>query len=226
MRLGNLNTALQKSGWHLRLAMVKIIFILLLPLESLAFKHNTFSLGFGYYSQNIRNKVSQDKTGKTGLLGEANYPVNLKYDFSVYADWFLAPHLSHTFLARKDAAGTTQATITHGSLLIGKNIRFGQGGSGLGGTGLDWYFGPGIIQHTIKGTGGTAELDNGTSTSTFAIPNRSSVSRKVTVNFGTSLSFYSSRLALDLIFENFFSTERRTQSMMLGYSYIFDGGGL
>lgn len=191
---------------------------LLLPSPSYAFKHKTASLGFGYYSQNVLNKTAAKDDGSTGLLGEPSYPLNLKFDYSLTSDLFLAPVLSYTVMPRATPGDSAKVTIAHLVFQFGKN--FGGGGSST----FDWYVGPGLISYEIKGAGGTTVLSNGTTTATFAVPGKNISVRKVTANFGGSINFNQSRIGLDLIVENIMSSKKRTQSMMLSYAYQFGGG--
>ncbi|PIS10767.1 MAG: hypothetical protein COT73_07580 [Bdellovibrio sp. CG10_big_fil_rev_8_21_14_0_10_47_8] len=196
-----------------------IIFLLILPSGAQAFKDGSFSAGMGYYSQNVMNKTSQAEDGSSKFLGEANYPLNLKYDFLISSNWFLAPQLSYTlFFQRKTPGDTAKVNLMHLAFLFGKNF-----GSDLVPS-FDWYIGPGLIQYEIQGAGGTTVMNNGTSTSTFAVPGRKSTIKKITTVLGTSWSSQHVRVGLDLIFENAFSSTKRTQSLMLSCSYVFGGG--
>lgn len=192
-----------------------LVLIFLYPTIGLSFKPSSFGIGVGYFSQNILSKTAQNQTGATGVLGEANYPINLKYDFPLFSDWFWAPQLSYTISPRSTMGSSAKVTLTHLSFLFGKNF----------GSDFDWYFGPGIFQQDIKGTGGTTVLNNGTGFATFAMPGSSSTSKKMTVNLGSSLMLGDSRLGLEFIIESAFSTSERTQSMMFSYSYLFGGSG-
>jgi hypothetical protein len=204
-------------NFSLRIIAAAVITFTALPVFS--FSANTWSLGLGYYSQNFMNKLSKDKSGSTSFLGETNYMANVKYDWPMTMDWFLAPQLGFTPIARKTPGDTAEVTLINIAFLFGQNL------SSMNMT-WDWYFGPGILQQQIKGKGGTTELNNGDSTAIFAVPGRSVTTRKVTTNLGTSWQFGTSRIALDLVFENFLSNNKRTQSLMIGYSYLFGGGYL
>lgn len=197
------------------------IFVVLLAClkstESHAFKNNTFSLGVGYYSENFMGKTSQKPDGSSSLLGEASYPLNIKYDYALSTDWFIAPQLSNTFMPRKSPGNSAKISIMHLFIQIGKNIR-------SSGSEWDLYAGPGYLTQEIVGAGGTTQLNNGTDTATFAVPGNSSTIRKVTVCAGSSISFDHSRFGLDIMFVNFMSNAKRIQNIMLSYSYQFGGG--
>lgn len=192
--------------------------VIMLASSSYAFKNKSISVGIGYLSENFMNKTATKSDGSAGFLGETNYNLNLKYDYSLSSDWFLAPQLSYTPMPRSSPGNTAKVSLLHLVFQIGQNY------SSSGSSGWDWYFGPGILQRQIKGTGGTVQMNNGTGTATFAIPGRSSTVQKVTSNFGSSYNFENSRIGIDLVFESFFSNTKRTQSLMLSYAYQFSGG--
>lgn len=187
---------------------------LITPFSAEAFKDKALSIGAGYYSQNILNKTAQNAAGETTFLGETSLPLNLKYDFAILTGWFVAPQFSYTLFPRKSEGDSAKITLAHLAFLFGKNFQDPS---------WDWYFGPGILQQTYDGSGGTVQLLNGSTPTTFYLPNRKTTSRKITVNFGSSYSFFSTRLGFDLIFENAFSSTKRSQSLMLSYAYTFSG---
>lgn len=186
---------------------------------ALAFVEGTYGVGVGYYSQNIMNRVSKSETGATSFLGETLYPLNLKYDYGLgMSGWFLSPQLSYSLMSRSAPEDTAKISLMHLAFLFGKNI-------GDSGSGWDWYFGPGIIQYDIKGAGGIVNMNNGTGTANFARPGGSSSVRKLSTNLGTSWAYGRNRLGLDLVIENLMSTTgKRSQSLMIGYSYLLGRG--
>lgn len=186
----------------------------------MAFKNQAILFGAGYYSQNFLNKTSQKDDGSSGVLGEANYLLNLKYDYKITQDWYLAPQLNYSLMPRSTPGNTSKVTITHLVFQIGKNFEGGH----LGST-WDWYVGPGYLQYDIKGAGGTTVMNNGTSTATFAIPGSSSSTKKISTNLGASYTLERSRFGFDLIIENLLSSTKRTQDFMFSYNYQFGGDG-
>lgn len=176
-----------------------------------AYQDSALGVGLGYFSQNVLNKTSQKETGEAGFLGTASYPLTVKYDKAFGGDWFFSPELTYTLIPRSTPGDTAKVTTQHLLFQFGKN----------GGSSWDWFVGPGLIQYTYKGAGGTAVLNNGTSTATFAVPGKNSTVTQVTANVGGSFSFGNSRIGVELIIENLMSSSKRTQSLLLGYSYIF-----
>ena len=183
-----------------------------------AFREGTITAGLGYYSQNTFNKVSKEASGQKGFWGEILYPINFQYDFRLDESWYLAPQLSYTFLPRKSAGDTAKVTFFH--LVFPFGTQISESTENI----WDWYVGPGFIQYRIEGAGGTVQMNNGTGTSTFAVPGATATIQKVTTNLGTSFEYLRARIALDLIFENIFSNTKRTQNLMLSFSYRFGGG--
>lgn len=180
------------------------------------FNEKDFSLGLGYYSQNFLSEISKKDSGKTGFEGETSYLLNLKYDFAMSSEWFVAPQLGYSPMPRETPGGTAKVSLLHLAALFGQNMASHRE--------WDWYFGPGLLQQDIKGKGGSTVLSNGTGTATFALPGASTSVRKFTANAGTSYRWGPSRLGFDVILENPLSSKKRTQSFMLSYAYVFGGG--
>lgn len=196
---------------------LKVYLLLCLKVAGVAwsFQNEALSVGVGYYSQNVLNKTAVDPAGKTSFLGETSLPLNIKYDFSIFTDWFVAPQLSYTLVPRESEGSSAKITLTHLAFLFGKNFQ---------GSSWDWYAGPGILQQDFDGKGGTVQLLNGSTPTTFYLPSGNSTTRKVSVNLGSSYSFLSTRLGFDLILENAFSSNKRSESLMFSYAYTFGGG--
>lgn len=200
---------------HKIIILILFNYIILSLSDAVAFKSQSFFGGIGYYSQNFFNEITQKDNASTSLFGETSYPITFRYETSLAPAWFMGTQLSYTLLPRTNTGNTTKVTITHLTLLFGNNFV----GPFL--SGWDWAIGPGLLKYDISGPGGTKDLNNGTGTATFAIPGNTSTSQKISTNFGISRTFDRSRIGLDLIFESFFSSEKRTQNLMISYSYQF-----
>lgn len=191
------------------------VYLCLLASRSFAFVDNSFNVGISYFSQGVPNKISTQDSGKSSFLGTTYLPFKLQYDWLVFDGWFFAPQLSYSFISRSLSGDTGKATMTSLVLPFGKNLESGSS--------WDWYVGPGLIQYEYKGAGGTKVMNNGTSTASFAIPGRDSTVKKITMNLGGSYIWGPSRLAMGLVFENFFSDKKRTQDLVLSYTYQLGG---
>jgi hypothetical protein len=195
--------------------MRKLFLLLLLStatwtsVECLAFSQNSLHFGLAFFSENSIKKITQTKTGVGSTLGTTTYPVLLKYDFKLGNTFFFAPTLTYTPMQRSDAANSAKVTAWQLILPLGTNLASSK---------FDWYIGPGTLNRTIKGSGGTTVLNNGAGTATFSLPGRSVTSQVYTVNAGTSVSFGNSRLGLDAFVEGAMS-DKRTYDLMLSYAY-------
>ena len=191
-----------------------LIFVaLLIGSQSHAFTSGHWWTGLGYYSENALNKVANEASGKTGLLGTPNYPFIVRYDYALTSSWFLAPQLNYTLLPRETKGKGAKVTLTHIVFNFGQNTA----------NGLEWTFGPGILRETIQGKGGTTVLSNGTGSSTFANPGRTVSVQKVTLDIGGAIIAGRLRYGLDLYFVAPFSSKERTQNLMFSITYDLSG---
>lgn len=191
------------------------LIVLLKATASSAFQNDSWTLGFSYFSQNVFYKTSQSDTAKKGLLGESSLPLQIKYDQSLYQDWFIAPQLSYTLFPRTTKDSAAEVTTMILTLQFGKN--WGRAGD------WDWHVGPGYLSYKTKGKGGTVELNNGGGTSTFALPSGSSEVNKIIFSAGFSYNLDRHRFGADLIVESLFSSLKRTENISLSYGYRFGG---
>lgn len=178
-----------------------------------AFKDRGLYLGVGFYSQNAFNRTVNSATGSTGFFGTTSYPIYLKQDWSFASNWFFSPQLSYTIIPRDSTDGAAKNTLTH------INVAFGQNFS----DDWEWSIAPGILRHDIKGNGGSKQLNNGNGYSTFALPGRSVAIHSITVTGGVGYELTKGRLGFDIIFENFLSSDKRSQNFFLSYAYLFGG---
>jgi len=198
-------------------ALFSLIGILFSSSSVFAFKEGAFYAGVGYYSQSALYKTTSSEDSQPSLFGTTIYPLNLKYDWNMFGDWFLSPQLSYALFPRESAENSAKVTMAHLVLPFGKEF------ADTGSTAWDWYAGPGFIRYAIAGSGGTVVLNNGTSTATFALPGGTSTIQEVTFNGGVSLNHGNSRVGFDLIFEGLMAS-KRTESVMVSWAYRFGGG--
>lgn len=184
-------------------------------LQTWAFSDRTFYLGVGYFSENSLGRITQKPSGqKSSVFGTITYPLLLKYDWKIGTDFFFSPQLTYTIFNRKSAGDSAEVQIWHLMLPFGKNFSFSN---------FDWFVGPGWLSRSIKGAGGTTELNNGGSVSTFALPGRVVASKVITWNAGISYNTNPHRFAFDLMVEGMASS-KRTFDMMFSYAYSFGRG--
>lgn len=196
------------------LTIVTLLFVLFSAISAHAFSDKAFSVGIGYYSDNVLSKITQKETGAASLTGTPEYPLILKYDRSINQNYLMAAKLSWSLLGRKGVGDTVKSETLHLYFPIGKNISK---------TSWDWSIGPGILRQTLKGAGGITQMSNGTGTATFAVPGRSVTTQVITVNFGTSYTAGRSNFGIELVTEGSMSSTKRTFNLMLSYAYNFSG---
>jgi hypothetical protein len=202
--------ALVLKTWRLLL----IVAILILAESGYSFSNHGFYGGLGFYSENSLGKQTRSENGSSSLMGVSTYPLLLKYDLQAGAAWFVSPTFTYTFLPRSSSGGSAKVTLIHLMFPFGTNLSW---------PGWDWSAGPGLLHHTLSGSGGTTQMNNGTGTATFAMPAQSVSVDIYTFNLGTSYQFGANRWGADLISEAVLS-HKRTFSFMVSYAYMFSGG--
>lgn len=196
---------------------MRILLLLLFHSSSaLALDHNSFYLGIGYFAENSLGKITKESSGDKSFLGAPSYPVVLRYDYHLFGvsptskEYFFSPKLTYTLLPREEDGDTLK--VTHWHLILPLGIKIGTA------TNWDLTAGPGILNRTMKGSGGLAQLNNGGSVATFAVPGRKATSQVYTLNLATSYSLDRHQLGFDIVTEGLFS-DKRSMSLMFSYMY-------
>jgi hypothetical protein len=180
--------------------------------EANAFTDGSFQVGAGLYQQNALGKTTKSEDASASLTGAFSYPLYIKYDWLMTSEWYLSPQLLYTPVGRDSAGGATTTTLLQIALPVGFDLyRWTE-------TKLDWQTGIGINQYSTKGNGGTDTLLNGSTPTVFQRPSRTTAATTAVFLLGSSLSYGSSRVTFDFVFEGLLS-EKRTPSVMLGYLY-------
>ncbi len=161
-----------------------------------AFKDGAWNLGIGYFGQNQFGKITKDITGKASSSGTFTLPFIVRFDGEIKDDYFMAVRLEAGLLGRQMTGGGT-VNIYHLYFPVGGNISLPNNQI------FEWYGGLGIMTSYFKGPGGTQVLDNGNSTSTFALPSSTTSSRIYTIGAGCGVYFEKTDLGftLDLLLE-------------------------
>lgn len=162
-------------------------------------------------------KTSSSETGATSFMG----PIFINLDFQahvpigdgligvplsvsprvIWAPSFLLPH--------KDSGSPVKTTF----LIVDLPLVYDFNDS------FDFSAGPAYVVYTIAGPGGTTQLNNGNSTSTFALPGDSVSAKTIALMIGTSYKTSDFRFSLDLMSEGFLSSKKRTFSLMGAIAY-------
>jgi hypothetical protein len=173
---------------------------------------NSLYVGVGYFSENAYYKIQENSTAQTQFLGTADYPLVGLYHYELGDGYFLEPQIGYNFLGRSAAGNSATATI------LNFMVPYGTTFSVFGLTGFDWTLGPGLLRRTLVGSGGTVTLNNGTGTTTFAMPSSSNSSTTLTLNAGLAYVFSGNRFAFDIISEGYLS-KKLNFNLMASYSY-------
>jgi hypothetical protein len=150
----------------------------------------TFYFGGGAFAMNPL-KVANTPQGTISTLGQVYLPLTFGYRTDS-----LMTTLRFTPLGPKDSDGSVSRRV------IDLSFPFFLDSGG------NFKVGPGILAYWLSGTGGTVELNNGTSTSTFYRPNTSSFSTLITLNAGVGVDIAFFRWDLDFVITSILSSRR------------------
>jgi hypothetical protein len=180
---------------------------------------NGYMLGVSAFSPDM-NRTSKDQAGDKAMLAPFQYPLSLGY----LVDWGGGYgggaqslfQLDYSVMPNKTPEGGTSET--HLILHLPYQESIGSGG-------LSWKAGLLLHQTTLTGQGGTMQLNNGTGTSTFAIPGKTQTSRIFSLEAGLMQQF-SNQVLLQgsVLVESPFSSQIRDYALLIGLVYIFQGG--
>jgi hypothetical protein len=167
-----------------------------------------FYIGADAFLHNAFGEASTSPTGEKGKFGTL-YPALFASLRIGGGSWQIIPGVLYTPLGKSDADGGSTRKLYAGSVAASR--RFGI---------FDLRLGSGLLFYSIRGKGGTIDLDNGSagSTTTFYHPDASSTSRNFFGSLG--LGFELGRWRLDL--DAWMSaplTSRRATSGIVGVSY-------
>lgn len=189
-----------------------ILVALVLTISSLhaADMKNDLTLSLGNLCEYV-GKIQTDETGKSNVCSFEPY-VAAAFDFEVAQRFYLSPELAVSF----PQSGTDE-NIKRMSIVTLLNSKYKTGIVNLIG-GLGFFF------TRIWGPGGEEELNNGTSTDSFPLPNDPVYSRNFIVNLGLGAEFNNQWSAeiRSYIF-NLTSSEDRAVSVGLQGTYHFGG---
>jgi hypothetical protein len=154
-------------------------------------------------------KVATDATSSSKpILGDIYTHATLMTFLKVSDFWDLSGDFHYAIPYKKSPEGGETSTIFGGGLRVFYRIT----------NGLDVHLGPGVQFYQINGNGGTVSLNNGSGSSTFAIPSGSSTSRILYLDTGLGVSFGQIRLDSLVLISNLFSSNRRAISPVLNLS--------
>ena len=183
-----------------------------MPTESFAKK----DIGVGALLYNL-NKTTTSPDASTSLTGPMLYPFQFRMDWMAFGYNF-SPRFAYTFIPRETSDSAAKTNVIMLSLPMTGQI----------GMSPDWKWlaGLGISLYQVKGNGGTVVLNNGTGTSTFNLPERTSLSKNFLIETGATYDISPGhRLDTELHFGGIMS-KRLTYHFMLSYNYAFGEGSI
>ena len=165
-------------------------------------------LGTGLLAYNTF-ETSQDETGEAGTFG-TNYalPLQLQIDTPFFWGLGMSPRLLYTPIGQEAPEGGSTSRIL--MLSLPATYTFSEA--------LKGSFGLGYMIRTIKGSGGTIEVNNGLGTSTFLLPGQSRSSKNFLLEAGVSYDVGRFFVNLEGLLAGVL-TERRSVSFLFSLNY-------
>jgi hypothetical protein len=167
-----------------------------------------FYLGAGVIGHNAGFAATNRVTGTKPFLGNLYTQVSAMAIFRLDGSWALSPDFHYAPLAQNSPDGKESTNVfSFGVRIFYKIFKS-----------VDLHLGPSVLFYQISGVGGLVSLNNGLSTTSFAAPNGSSVSRLICLDTGLGLSFGAFRLDTSILVSGFFSNSKRSISPLVTLS--------
>ncbi len=165
-------------------------------------------VGIGNLTHNFLSAQNDEKGGKKVFEAGPVFLVGASFPF-LFSGMYASPAVGYAKFFTKDQTSRSDIIIQyHLSQLLFPSMMLRYGFSNY------------ITK--IGGDGGTLELNNGSSTATFYIPEESKSTFTASMDIGTEFIFsaeYTARLQVSVL--RFLSSERRRVSHMLTFNYFF-----
>ena len=163
-------------------------------------------VGAGVVSQ-YAGRLANQTSGTTSLTSAIFPELSVQGEFHFLGSLVFSPFVSYTPLGHQAPDEGSTSTLLNLALRVEKS--FGS---------LNLRLGPSLLVYRISGTGGTIQLNNGTGTSTFGLPDDSSTSSTYGVDAGLGVTYDRFRLDADALISDPASS-RRAVSLLVGLSY-------
>jgi len=174
---------------------------------------NGLAVTGGVYQNNILNAADDGFAGDR-LFDDIYFPIGIQYSLPVFDGWNFAPTLSLTQLTtlivpKETPEDGAKKNLIYLNLPLVTNLR----------ESVDGKLGLGILRYEVRGEGGTVNLQNGTGTSTFYQPSKTTSSVTTYLLFGLAFPFTKWQLDWDLIVHAPADNDRRSYSMAVYMTY-------
>jgi hypothetical protein len=203
-----------------KLSVMKLNFLTLLLLMAIgttgdqvhAFEGSSYAIGWSPLFANTINRVTSQDSAKSSVTGTAHYyPIQMSATFQLGYESYLQPFMTFSLLPRKNSSGDISESLLLLGLRYGKNFGFASYSGGM-----DWSFGTGIWQSTIKGSGTDYADGSGT---LFYNPNSSTVYQAVFTSGGIGYETSDLRMGSDLVVLNLLNNKKRSYNVMFNFSW-------
>lgn len=170
---------------------------------------STYRFGASAFLSQI-SQTTTESNGKTSFIGKGSYFPLFFETKSVHESFTLVPRISYTLIPRNTGDGATKAYLFIASLPF-ENVWTET---------LTYTYGLSYLSTEQVGNGGSVTLNNGTGTTVFYRPNKSSTSRNLALTFGLQKNFPSWRLDIDTLLVAPMSTAASFH-FNIGLSYLW-----
>ncbi len=165
-------------------------------------------VGFGNLTHNFLSAQNDEKGGKKVFEAGPVFLFGASFPF-LFTDLYASPAVGYAKFFTKDKTSRSEIILQyHFNQMLFSSLMLRYGFSNY------------ITK--ISGEGGTLELNNGTSTATFYVPEESKTTYTASLDIGTEFIFsadYAARFQVSVM--RFLSSERRRVSHMLTLNYFF-----
>ncbi len=180
-----------------------LLLVVMIPVRGFGSPPSTLYVGTGVFLQNMLTTTTTPESS-ANVIGQMNLPqVSLMADFRGSSGFGMAPSVALTPVAITGGNGVKKSMLLAS---IPFAWRVGQSAS--------FKLGPGLLQYSVSGDGGTTELSNGTGTSTFYLPGSTKSSKVFVLNVGMGFDLFRSfRFDLDAVVPGALSSKRSLNLM-------------
>ena len=169
----------------------------------------TYFFGLSMITENV-GRYSEAANGASGSFGNIYPALEASGRFHLFGQWSIAPGIDFTPLGPLFRNVQADSATSDNLLLLSTPISYRMDIA-------DIHLGPGLLFDFYSGSGGTSSQSNGTKTSTFYLPSRTSDSRQVVVDLGSGVQHNNYRLDGDLLVCGLLSS-RRALDFMIHFS--------
>lgn len=168
-------------------------------------------LGLTYISYQM-SRVSTASDGSKSTMGTTFYDLKFLYQWPIAEKLSFSPTLLYMpdqLYSQESPDKATKTSLTLLSFPVVYHIDdFWTANAGFG-----------ILHYTLRGTGGSQVLNNGSGQTEFSLPSRTVTTRTVVFQYGADYKWNETKFGLDMLVQNLLSNTKRTYSLVLGVTH-------